>query len=84
MVRVDTDSLPSGSRKVDWCIVGPCSHTHVGSDSPCIGMTILSSFGDKGQPLIDHRRDYPCAEVERFLSTEQAAKENLERIRAAL
>jgi len=47
-------------------------------------MTILSSFGDKGQPLIDHRRDYPCAELEKFLSTEQAAKENLERIRRTL
>ena len=56
MVRVDTDSLPSGGRKVGWCIVGPCSHTHVGSDSPCVGTTILALFADKAKPLIDYRR----------------------------
>ena len=31
-----------------------------------------------------HCEDYPCAELERFLSTEQAAKENLERIRGTV
>jgi len=38
----------------------------------------------RGVETCAHCEDYPCAELERFLSTEQAAKENLERIRQTL
>ena len=38
----------------------------------------------RGAETCAHCKDYPCAELEKFLSAEHAAKENLDRIRKIL
>ena len=51
----------------------------------CLGFCKIRPCAEaRGVETCAQCKDYPCTEAERFLSTEPAARENLERVRATL